>query len=187
MKGQNTPESARQESYEHAIIGGRLGKRWTGPFNGEDMTNRPLPPKYEALNSWRNPPNRLLLRMSDGDIVMIGVRNPKESDNARRGYWMTSVRINEQRPSGSGQYTVIPLQYETVRDLVASPGEHLVLSDPGLGAKDGRPQMSVGSIEEIVSYDRTASITYSDPASYPSEFATTILDDFQARVSAAWG
>lgn len=168
-------ERASNSLYERVFVDGRIGQRWQDGFRGDRLTFRQLPPGYEALRAWASETNQLVARMSDGDIILIGVQHPAEQDNNKRGYYLTSIAINKAVPAPSGQYTVRELSYEAVRDLVVTPGQQIAI-----GITGGEQLLSSGIVTELVSFDSTQNPSDSQLGSTLQ--TTTIMDDFRSQI-----
>lgn len=123
--------------------------------------------------------------MSDGDIIVLRVAHPDKLDNTQRGYFLTSLSLNRASPPAKpGEWTTRQLQYETVRDLLVSVDQPLVIDDPLFRAPNGQPLRTIGTVTEMASYAISDMKGYSaDLSQYPPEQCSTIMADFRSQLA----
>lgn len=150
-------------------VNGFLGSQWRGPITGQRlMWTEDLPPGYDMLRVAASCVSHIALRMSNGDIQLVFVRNPTEEDNTKRGYFLTSVFMNREKPSDE-TLLAIELPYETVRQLSFEMDRPLTVGNI----------VSDGVITEIVTYDKTKPLSPDQLALIP---AHTIATDFMSEI-----
>lgn len=173
LKQANTsrPERKMQEIPKPVSVGGYKGEVWQGQIKGKTLMWMEMPASHAMLTDWVPPDSDIALRMSDGDITLISVKEPQNRDNTTRGYFLTNIAMNRDRNPGT-PLKGIELSPEAVEDLIIERNQRLTVRNPDQGL------VSEGTVIEIVTYDRS---TLARTGQVP---ANPITDDFLRSVGA---
>lgn len=165
------PERKVQEIPKPVSVKGNKGRVWQGPIQGKKLMWAELPPSHATLADWVPPYTEIALRMSDGNINLITVREPHSRDNPTRGYFLTNVAMNQDRSPGQ-PIMAVELSPGAVKELTIERGQPLTIRNPD------ETLVSEGTIDEIVTYDRKS------PEQVGRVPSSTIADDFLRSVGA---
>jgi hypothetical protein len=165
------PERKMHEIPNPVSVRGNKGRVWQDPIQGRSLMWKEMPPSHAVLTDWVPPDTEIALRMSDGDINLISVRDPQSRNNATRGYFLTNIAMNRGRSPGQ-PIRGIELSPEAVEGLVIERDRPLTVRNPDRG------MTSEGTVVDIVTYDRTAAARTGQVPSH------RIADDFLDEVGA---